>query len=155
MLEIQTSSEEETLTLGRVLGQAAQSGWVIGLEGDLGAGKTLLVRGIAAGLGADESQVTSPTFNLLQEYPGRICLYHSDFYRLETVHEVEEIGYREFVYGDGVAVLEWFDKFPQLWPDHHLRLTLQVVDETTRKIGIVAQGEGFDFVLEQIKKAFT
>ncbi len=105
---IQTSSAEETLRLGQQIGRCVTAGMVIGLCGDLGAGKTCLVKGIATGLGIAAEEVVSPTFTLVTEhYRGRIPLYHIDLYRLEGV-ALEELGFEEYLFGRGVAVIEWF-----------------------------------------------
>ncbi len=105
---IQTSSPEETLRLGQQIGRCVTAGMVIGLCGDLGAGKTCLVKGIATGLGIAAEEVVSPTFTLVTEhYRGRIPLYHIDLYRLEGV-ALEELGFEEYLFGRGVAVIEWF-----------------------------------------------
>ncbi|MEP6668994.1 MAG: tRNA (adenosine(37)-N6)-threonylcarbamoyltransferase complex ATPase subunit type 1 TsaE [Chthoniobacter sp.] len=111
-------SAEETMAHGRALGATLQRGDVVALCGDLGAGKTHFVKGVAAALGADAA-VTSPTFTLIHEYlGGRLPLYHFDFYRLEDEDEALKIGLDEYLDGDGVCVIEWADKFPTLLPAH-------------------------------------
>ena len=111
-LTIQTFSAEETFSFGQQLGQGLAPGMVLGLCGDLGAGKTCLVKGIASGLGIAPETVTSPTFTLVAEhYRGRIPLYHLDLYRLEGM-ELEDLGYEEYLCGPGVAVIEWFQFLP-------------------------------------------
>ena len=129
-------SAEETITLGRTIAATLHRGDVLALCGDLGAGKTHFVKGLAAGLGASAS-VTSPTFTLIHEYPdGRLTLYHFDFYRLESEDEALNIGLDEYLDGDGACVIEWADKFPALLPPHTrwLRFThredgARVIDE--------------------------
>lgn len=108
-------SPEETLRLGEAWGRAATPGWVIGLSGDLGAGKTLLVRGIARGLGTP-ARVHSPTFTLVNEYlGGRLPLFHLDLYRLERAEEIAAAGLEEFWQPAGVSVIEWAERWPALW----------------------------------------
>jgi len=108
--EVTTASPEETEALGARLGRAAEPGGLLGLIGDLGAGKTCLVRGLAAGLGADPTLVHSPTFVMMTEYRnGRLPLHHVDLYRLERPLD-DELSFREVLYGDGVAAVEWFDR---------------------------------------------
>ena len=103
---------------GRALGSTLRRGDVLGLCGDLGAGKTHFVKGLAAALGAD-ADVTSPTFTLIHEYiGGRLPLYHFDFYRLDDEDDALKIGLDEYLDGDGVCVIEWADKFPALLPPH-------------------------------------
>jgi tRNA threonylcarbamoyladenosine biosynthesis protein TsaE len=111
-------SVEETVAIGRRLGELAQPGDVFALVGVLGAGKTQLVKGIVAGVGAP-ADVTSPTFTLIHEYAGgRVPVYHFDFYRIGSVEEAARLGLDEYLYGDGVCVLEWADRFPELLPEH-------------------------------------
>ena len=111
-----SSHPTETRAHGQRLAAAAHAGEVWALVGDLGAGKTHFVQGIAAGLGAGGA-VTSPTFTLVHEYPGgRLPLYHFDFYRLRTAAETLALGWDEYAEGDGLTVVEWADKFPELLP---------------------------------------
>ncbi len=109
-------SAEDTIAHGRALAATLRRGDVLALCGDLGAGKTHFVKGLAAGLGAS-APVTSPTFTLIHEYlGGRLPLYHFDFYRLDDEDEALKIGFDEYLDGDGVCVIEWADKFPALLP---------------------------------------
>jgi tRNA threonylcarbamoyladenosine biosynthesis protein TsaE len=110
--DVTTRSEAETIAVGRQLGKGLDAGAVVLLSGDLGSGKTAFVRGLAEGLGIDSTQVTSPTFTLIQEYHGgRLPLYHADLYRL-TPREVEDIGLEELANGGGVTAIEWPDRLP-------------------------------------------
>lgn len=114
---IETHSPEETFRLGEQLGRRAKPGQIYCLNGDLGVGKTVLTQGFAAGLEI-EGPVSSPTFTILQEYTeGRIPLYHFDVYRLEETEELDEIGFDEYIYGDGVCLIEWAERFPEAVPD--------------------------------------
>jgi len=118
-------SPEETFALGRRFAAQLRRGDVLALCGDLGAGKTHFVKGLAAGLGAS-AEVTSPTFTLIHEYQGGLLpLYHVDFYRLETIEEAVRIGIDEYLEGDGVTAVEWADKFKELIPEgaHWIRLS--------------------------------
>ena len=116
-LPIELSSAEDTLRLGRELGQAAQEGDVIALLGDLGAGKTTLTQGILSGLGYLK-EVTSPTFSLVQEYlGGRLPAFHFDFYRVETEHELLDLGWDDYLDRNGIVIVEWPSLFPQLLPE--------------------------------------
>lgn len=110
MIEILSASEAETSAAGERLGASMEPGAVILLYGDLGAGKTAFVRGLARGLGAADDEVTSPTFTIVQEYPGRLTLYHVDLYRLEE-REVDDLGLEELVLGDGVVAIEWAERW--------------------------------------------
>ncbi len=127
-------SAEETIALGRTTAATLRRGDVLALCGDLGAGKTHFVKGLAAGFGA-QTGVTSPTFTLIHEYPGgRLPLYHFDFYRLEDEDEALKIGLDEYLDGDGVSVIEWADKFPALLPPHTRWLRFTHREDGTREI---------------------
>jgi tRNA threonylcarbamoyladenosine biosynthesis protein TsaE len=132
-------SPEETEALGEQLGRAAATGLVIGLCGDLGAGKTRFVRGLARGLGIT-SRVHSPTFTLVNEYTGgRLKLFHLDLYRLETPDQLRSAGIEEFLAPDGVAVIEWAERLdPGGWQftpgKNFIRVRIAIVGETERRI---------------------
>ncbi len=137
-MEIISRSPAETESLGELWGRDAQHGLVIALSGDLGAGKTQLVRGIARGLGVT-TRVHSPTFTLVNEYGGgRLKLFHLDLYRLETPEQIHSAGIEEFLQPDGVAVIEWAERLEDgRWKmeDGKLRIVkIEVVSETERRI---------------------
>jgi len=135
-------SPEETLRLGRAMGECAQRGDVFALTGALGAGKTLLTRGIAAGTGGDPGQVTSPTFALVHEYAGRIPLYHLDAYRLSNARELEELGTAEMFCGDHVCVVEWADRAVAALPNDRIDVVLAHTGHfTEREITMRGRGE--------------
>lgn len=128
-----TQSEAETEAVARELASRLRPGDVVLLSGNLGAGKTTFVRGLAAGLGLDPDQVSSPTFTLLHEYRGaRSTLYHADLYRLDAP-ATNDLGLEELV--DGILAVEWPDRLTHI-PAHALRVTLDLVDESTRTIRI-------------------
>lgn len=125
----------ETSAFGQQLGKLAQPGDVICLDGDLGAGKTALTQQIAKGLQVPDScYVTSPTFSILQEYPGRIPLYHMDFYRLSDETEVEDLGFEEFFYLSGLTVIEWSKRATELIPESRLLLKITIEQDLARKV---------------------
>jgi tRNA threonylcarbamoyladenosine biosynthesis protein TsaE len=132
---ITTHSPDETVAWGRAFAARLRAGDVVALTGDLGAGKTCLVKGIAAGLGVS-TPVTSPTFTLIHEYKGKIPVNHIDLYRLESPREVLAIGILDYFGGNGVCVVEWAEKISDLLPRNAWRLTLEVVDEQTRRIKV-------------------
>lgn len=109
------------------------------LAGDLGAGKTHLVQGVAGALGADE-RVTSPTFNLLLVHPGPLPLYHFDLYRLEREEDLEDIAFYETLEGDGVCAIEWGDRFPASLPPDHLRIAIHREGESLRRFEVEGSG---------------
>lgn len=121
----ETGSREETFALGRLLGETSRAGEVYALEGDLGAGKTVLTQGFAAGLGITEP-VNSPTFTILQIYEGgRLKLSHFDVYRIADVEEMEETGYEDSFYGEGVCLIEWANLIEEILPESCIRIRIQ------------------------------
>ena len=129
-----TSSEEETAAAGEQLASRLAAGDVVLLYGELGAGKTAFVRGLARGLGASESEVSSPTFTLIQEYTGRVPLYHVDLYRLEP-KEVEDLGLEELVSGDGIVAIEWAERWLGR-PDDAVEVRMEHAGEDERRIAV-------------------
>lgn len=129
-------SAAETFAYGQQLAERLQPGSVVALSGELGAGKTTLVKGIARGLGVS-GEITSPTFTLVHEHRGgRLPLYHVDLYRLDSVAEAVGIGLEEYLGGNGVTVIEWAEKIEPLLPPNTIRLRLTILDETTRGIEV-------------------
>ena len=127
----------ETASFAHLLARLAIPGDLICLSGDLGAGKTALTQQIAKGLEVpDNCYVTSPTFSILQEYPGRMPLYHFDFYRLFDETEVEDLGFEEFFYLSGLSVIEWSERAGSLIPDSRLLLKMTIENENARKVDI-------------------
>lgn len=135
-----TEGSEETRELGRALGELLAAGDVVALEGDLGAGKTVFAQGAALGLGFD-GYVSSPTFVIVNEYAGRLPIYHVDLYRVSSEDELVDLGYREMFYGDGVALVEWADRVPGLLPDERIDIAMRITGETSREIEITGRGE--------------
>jgi len=136
--EITTKSAQETIELGRRIGVQLQGGEVIGVCGALGSGKTHLIKGIAAGAGAGDSrQVNSPTFVIVNEYSGRLDIYHIDAYRLNSVEEFEMLGFDDFCYRESVVVIEWADKVASaLRPIDYIRIELSHAAQSERKVHI-------------------
>lgn len=121
----ETFSADETRELGRKLGRAAKPGEVYTLIGDLGVGKTVLTQGIAEGLDIAEP-VCSPTFTIVQVYEeGRLPFYHFDVYRIGDVAEMDEIGYEDYFYGDGLTMIEWANRIEEILPEHYRRITIE------------------------------
>lgn len=151
MIEIITHSPEETRALGGRLSQILKPGDAVCLTGTLGAGKTLLVQGIAAGFGIGDDAVTSPTFTIMHVYEGELSLYHFDLYRLDDPVQLYDIGFEEYVYADGVALIEWADKFPEHMPRECLWLTITSTGASERLISIKAAGAHYQDILEGFK----
>ena len=122
---IETNSAEETFALGKALGEKASPGQIYTLDGDLGTGKTVFTQGVAAGLGITEA-ISSPTFTIIQEYDtGRLPLYHFDVYRIGDIEEMEEIGYDDYFFGEGICLIEWADLIREILPEHVIRITIE------------------------------
>ena len=136
---IETESEKETEALGEHLASCLAPGDLLALHGELGAGKTCLVRGIARGLGVDEGSVASPSFTLINEYEGRLPLVHLDGYRLDSAEAFEELGLEDYFEGEGVLVIEWAEKVPDL-PEERIDIAIQWLDENRRDFRISARG---------------
>jgi len=130
-----TSSPKETIRLGQALGERLQEGDVVALVGDLGSGKTWFVKGLALGLGVGPDEVvTSPSFSLMNAYQGRCTLFHIDVYRLETVSDFLDAGLDDYLHGDGVAVMEWADRWPEVLPERHWEVRIAILDEHSREV---------------------
>ncbi len=139
MAQLDLQSMEDTLALGERLGRAAGPGTVIALCGGLGTGKTHLTKGIVAGLGVDPDAVSSPTFSLVQEYPGgRLPVFHFDFYRMASPEEVLAIGWDEYAGAGGVCVVEWADLFPGLLPEGTAWWRLELSPDGVRRAWLEA-----------------
>ncbi len=134
---IRTGSEEETVAAGVELGRRLRPGTLVLLIGELGAGKTTLAKGIVKGLGAAEpEEVSSPTFTLIHEYGEPVRVYHVDLYRLEEAAEAAALGLEELLEREAVVLVEWGEKFPQLWPARRLEVRLRRLADETRLIEV-------------------
>jgi len=142
--ELISTSVTETFEFGRKIGNGLHAGDLVALTGDLGAGKTCCIQGIAAGLGIhNRKEVTSPTYTLIHEYQGRVPLYHFDVYRLAQEDDLYDLGYEEYFYGDGVTLIEWADRITSFLPDEHLAVDLHIQPDQTRCIYLHAYGEHY------------
>ena len=122
---IETRSPEETFELGQKIGEAAKPGQVYTLNGDLGVGKTVFTQGVAAGLGITEP-VSSPTFTIVQVYEeGRLPFYHFDVYRIGDIEEMEEIGYDDYFFGEGICLIEWAELIRDILPEKRIEITIE------------------------------
>ncbi|MBU1026122.1 MAG: tRNA (adenosine(37)-N6)-threonylcarbamoyltransferase complex ATPase subunit type 1 TsaE [Candidatus Margulisbacteria bacterium] len=136
--EIISGSAEETVELGKKIGESLRPNDIVCLTGDLGAGKTTLIQGIAEGLGVKD-YVTSPTFILINEYQGNLPLFHVDLYRLNDVSEVEDLGIEEYFTRDGVCVIEWAEKLEGLKPKYFHEIKIEVLSENERKLCVSSE----------------
>ena len=153
--ELVSGSHRQTDRLGQALGCALRGGETIALYGPLGAGKTALVRGIAQGLGAAPTAVTSPTFVVIHEYQGRLPLAHVDLYRIRSVRELESTGLIEYFSGQTVTAIEWADKSLGLLPHDRIEITLSHRDAQSRTIQLNATGPTSDDVLTLARRQYS
>ena len=144
----QTNSLEETHSLGEKLGRNVKENMVILLDGDLGAGKTTLTQGIAKGLDIKKT-VTSPTFTIQKIYHGRMELYHIDAYRLEGLNQ--DLGFEEYIYYNGLTVIEWSQFVPALIPDEYMKISIKLLEENSREFAFSAVGSDYEALLEVLK----
>ncbi len=143
-MELVAHSPEETMAIAAAVGELLRPGDLLNLIGELGAGKTLFVKGLAGALGIAEDLVTSPTFSIVNEYEGGGgLLYHFDFYRIEDELELENIGCQDYFYGTGISVVEWGDLFPAQLPEERLDILLEKTGPRSRRLtfrGVGARG---------------
>lgn len=144
---VETASPDETFALGRRLGEALEPRDFVGLSGQLGAGKTLFSRGVAAGAGVPLDDVSSPTYSIVQSYRGRLTLHHADLYRLTSEDDLYATGYFDLLETDGAWLVEWIDHVASAAPDDALRITLEVVEPERRRVQVKSTGPASDALL--------
>jgi len=149
-LELTSNSPEQTQQLGVSIGKVALPGGIFLLVGNLGVGKTCLTQGIAWGLGIKEYAV-SPSFVLVRELYGRLPLYHIDLYRLDHIEEIEDLGLDEYLYGNGVCVVEWAEKGLAVLPAEHLMIEISYLSDTERSFRFKLSGQRYREVINQLK----
>ncbi len=151
-MKLTTHSHDETLSLGKDIGKMLNAGTIIALTGDLGSGKTSFVQGLAKGLDVSEKYyITSPTFTLINEYPGRCRLFHVDLYRIEDLLELEELGFYEILDSDSVTAIEWADRLMDDFPSDYIDMKFKILNDESRMINITAYGRENINVIEKLK----
>ncbi len=150
-LKVISHSPEETIKLGRQLGELAMSGDIFLLSGGLGAGKTCLTQGIAYGMDINEYTL-SPSFVLVRELYGRLPLYHMDLYRLDNLEEIADLGLDDYLYGEGVCSIEWASKGLSLLPNDCLNIEISYLGDNKRQIILKANGQRYIELLDKIKQ---
>ena len=153
-METVTQSSEETQRLARAVGEACRGGELLLLSGELGTGKTSFVQGLAQGLGIEE-YVHSPTFVLVGQYHGRLTLYHADLYRIESAGEAADLGFDDYYRPDVVCAVEWAEKTPGIFPNEHLRVTIDHLGGDRRRIVIEASGQRHAALLRNVASSRT
>jgi tRNA threonylcarbamoyladenosine biosynthesis protein TsaE len=151
-LRLQTHSDKETIGLGQKIGALLSPGDIVALIGPLGSGKTWLTKGIALGLGVDPAMViTSPSFSLVNEYKAAHALYHMDLYRLERISDILATGLEEYLFNDGVAVVEWADRLPEILPEWSITMSFEILDDQTRDITIKGEHKRAAEIIKQLE----
>jgi tRNA threonylcarbamoyladenosine biosynthesis protein TsaE len=151
VLQFTTATPEETEALGGCIGSLLQPGFLLALRGDLGGGKTCFTRGVVAALAPESAYlVASPTYAIMNSYPGGTPVYHFDFYRLTGDDDIAELGFEEFFYGDGVCVVEWSERLEELMPHDVLTLLFEYTGDDRRQITISGSGPKSKHLLEQL-----
>jgi tRNA threonylcarbamoyladenosine biosynthesis protein TsaE len=150
---IVTRSSQQTMNWGKRLALLLHGGEIVGLVGELGSGKTCFVRGLAQGLKVGkQAWIRSPTFTLINEYHGRLPIYHIDLYRIGEPHELEGLNLREYLYADGVSLIEWFEHVPANEVDEYLELKIAHGGGTKRQLTFVGHGERYEDLIEKLRK---
>ena len=149
-----SNSSRKTMSWGRKLARLVQGGEIIGLAGEVGTGKTTFTRGFAAGAGVGKNAwVRSPTFTLINEYQGRLSVYHIDLYRIGKAEEIDALNLREYLYSAGVSLIEWFDYLPAGEVDDYLEIRMAHAGRTGRELTFVAHGERYERILDQLRNS--
>ncbi|NLY76550.1 MAG: tRNA (adenosine(37)-N6)-threonylcarbamoyltransferase complex ATPase subunit type 1 TsaE [Tissierellia bacterium] len=153
MVKIILKNPKESQDFGEKLGRILKGGDVISLTGDLGAGKTTITKAIGKGLEVEE-YITSPTFALINQYEGRVRVYHFDVYRLEGVEDLYDLGFEDYFYSDGVTIVEWGDKIHGLLPEHTIHIQIEKGKELNERIVTISgQGERYSEIVEELRKS--
>jgi tRNA threonylcarbamoyladenosine biosynthesis protein TsaE len=151
---VDSKSSRETKAWGRRLASMLEGGELLGLEGDLGAGKTCFIKGLAHGLNLPEEQILSPTFTMIQEHRGRLPLYHIDLYRLERV-ELDDLGLREYLFSDAIAAVEWFERLREGERMERLAIRIEYAGASARKIEFRGVGERYTALIARLAARFA
>lgn len=149
-LALTSNSPSETEELGQRLGAVLTLGTFVALRGELGGGKTCFTRGVVAAAAPESAHlVASPTFAIMNEYPGAVPIYHFDFYRLSGCHEIAELGFEEYLQGDGICIAEWAERLGELLPTDYLSITFEHTGDDQRRIIFEANGPETDGLLNR------
>ena len=151
-VKITSSSPQKTEQIGLLLGEMLMRGDIIALSGELGTGKTTLVRGMALGMGLEKDDVASPSFTLVNEYRGPLPLFHLDLYRLHDEKELLDIDFEAYIRGEGVVVIEWADRISGSIPPDAIWITLRYVANERREIVAEARGARYELIIEELQR---
>ncbi|WP_313344901.1 tRNA (adenosine(37)-N6)-threonylcarbamoyltransferase complex ATPase subunit type 1 TsaE [Sedimentibacter sp.] len=150
-MEIMVNSLKDTEQLGKIIGRCLGKGDVLCLDGDLGVGKTAMTQFIAKEFGVKE-YITSPTFNIIKEYEGCLPFYHMDVYRLDSIDDMCDLGYEEYIYSEGVTVIEWSKKIEGILPEERINIEIKRIDDDRRVLYICGNGKTYDKLVRELSK---
>ncbi len=153
--ELLSCSPYNTMEMGRRLGRLLNKGDLIAFTGDLGSGKTVMIKGIAMGLGIEEGELTSPTFTIINEYEGLVRFYHIDLFRISKEEELSGIGLEEYLPGDGITAIEWAERIEKLLPPEFLKIIILIEGEMARRLIVEAYGERYKWLAKRLKDEFN
>jgi tRNA threonylcarbamoyladenosine biosynthesis protein TsaE len=149
---IQTDRTAETIRIGKSIGSQLLPGDVVALVGELGAGKTQFIKGLAAGAGIrNAAYISSPSFTLINEYPGKMTFYHVDLFRLGEEKEAEELGLEDYFQGKGITAIEWADKIPSLLPKELLLIRIAYAGRNRRSLEIIGKGKRYEELVDELR----
>ncbi|MEL7607844.1 tRNA threonylcarbamoyladenosine biosynthesis protein TsaE [bioreactor metagenome] len=149
-MKIKVNNLQDTEKIGKIISRCLEKGTVLCLDGDLGAGKTAITQFIAKEFGVKE-YITSPTFNIIKEYEGRLPFYHMDVYRIESEDDMYDLGYDEYIYSEGVTVIEWSENIRTILPDERIDIKIDRIDENKRIMTIEGKGVVYEKITEELK----
>lgn len=150
-MKLTVNNLKDTEKVGTIISRCLEKGTVLCLDGDLGVGKTALTQFIAKEFGVDE-YITSPTFTIIKEYQGRLPFYHMDVYRIDSEDDMYDLGYDEYIYSEGVTIIEWSHKIKGILPDERINIEIQRVDDQSRLMIIEGKGKTFEKLAEELKE---
>lgn len=151
-MKIEVCNLKDTEIVGKIIARNLEKGTVLCLDGDLGAGKTTLTQFIAKEFGVNEC-ITSPTFTIIKEYEGKLPFYHMDVYRIDSEDDMYDLGYEEYIYSEGITIIEWSQKIINMLPENRINIDIQRVnDDNLRVLSITGKGHSYDKIIEELKK---
>lgn len=149
-MKLTVNNLKDTEQIGKIISRCLEKGTVLCLDGDLGVGKTALTQFIAKNFGVEE-YITSPTFTIIKEYEGRLPFYHMDVYRIDSEDDMYDLGYDEYIYSEGVTIIEWSHKIKGILPDEKIDIVIQRLSDSSRLMTIVGKGKVYDKIAEELK----
>lgn len=150
-MKLTVNNLKDTEQIGKIISHCLEKGTVLCLDGDLGVGKTSLTQFIAREFGVDD-YITSPTFNIIKEYKGKLPFYHMDVYRIDSEDDMYDLGYDEYIYSEGVTIIEWSHKIVGILPEDRINIEIKRLDDYSRLMIIDGNGSTYEKLIEELKK---